>query len=355
MSATPNDRRDTLPTAASPVKLVARRPLQMVAIILLTLICLASTVIVLLSTRFQLRMQEPLPSSSRPRLFKYLDVGDMNASLPSFVVISRNPRVLYFPALLSAAEAAALVQIGEKSLIPSGVWEAPKGSRKSSKRKRQGHAMSLQQIDTRVADAPSQVKQKKRDLARTSSGTRLPSNDPTVRAVDRRILDIFQRQFKGNHAERIQLLRYRVGEKYNGHLDSFGGITGPFYRSLLRTRRHGGTKGSSSQYVTLDRAVTLLMYLESPVAGGNTSLPFVAATGRPHGELSTFRVGKDDPCDASRYFQVQPIVGSAVAFYSLTEEGVENRKAMHMGCPVLEGVKFVATKWLLIPLPFPSV
>jgi hypothetical protein len=178
-----------------------------------------------------------------------------------------------------------------------------------------------------------------------------------VKRIDRRILDAFRRQFSGAYAERIQLLRYEAGEKYNGHLDSFGGIKGRSYKASLKQKleQRGGDLEAArqhSKYVVLERAVTLLLYLSEVPRGGNTSMPYVPAS-TASGSGDGFRRGHDDPCDATRFYQMVPKTGAALAFYSLHEDGTEDPTALHMGCPVLEGTKWVATKWLMVPLPFP--
>jgi hypothetical protein len=459
-------------------------------------------------------------------LFRYIDDLPRNASLPQYAVLSESPRVVYFPQLLTADEAAALIELGESKLAPSGLWrggdEAPvpggkhqreaghrdllqlrpppplggvtartatsarqprrapqspsissatsaesftpaihhdtmrtqtssdRGSssitahhparsvaisrlRPSPDSTSQGHtseplplgarpvSLSLTRryvrslretltpsspkasivtgelrVGTRATDnaqtsvdeavpnggdsrrdtattgpstesqqrlaptagatpllsspPPPPMKTKKAKTgARTSSGARLPGKHPLVRRIDRRILDVFGRQFSGLHAESIQLLRYDEGEKYNGHQDSFGGIKGGYYKGLV-SKWKNTPKRNRPQFVTLERVVTVLMYLSDVEEGGNTSLPYVPLPGQS--TPTAFRAGHDDPCDPDRYFQVRPKAGSAVAFFSLRPDGTEDTKALHMGCPVIRGTKYVATKWLLVPLPF---
>jgi hypothetical protein len=329
------------------------------------------------------------PSSTgtdAPLIFRYVDEMPANKSLPWFVTISKSPRVLYFPALLTADEAGALIKLGEESLAPSGVWhgdDVPSKSPppKTSHHRRQHthqphekaqgvqrrHVLSVDEEgdDTTFGDRPvasdhaagNKKKPKKKAGPRTSSGTRLPAKHPVVKRIDRRILDAFRRQFSGAHAERIQLLRYEAGEKYNGHLDSFGGIKGRSYKASLKQKleQRGGDLEEArqhSKYVVLERAVTLLLYLSEVPRGGNTSMPYVPAS-TASGSGDGFRRDHDDPCDATRFYQMVPKTGAALAFYSLHEDGTEDPTALHMGCPVLEGTKWVATKWLMVPLPFP--
>jgi hypothetical protein len=84
----------------------------------------------------------PAPSAAgtdAPLIFRYVDEMPANKSLPSFVTISKSPRVLYFPALLTADEAAALIKLGEESLAPSGVWHGDDAPSKSPPPKTSHH------------------------------------------------------------------------------------------------------------------------------------------------------------------------------------------------------------------------
>jgi prolyl 4-hydroxylase len=67
------------------------------------------------------------------------------------------------------------------------------------------------------------------------------------------------------------------------------------------------------------RVGTLLMYLNTPVKGGSTTFPDVG-------------------------FEVAPVKGNAVFFsYDCAHPSTCTR---HAGAPVIEGEKWVATKWL---------
>ncbi len=45
-------------------------------------------------------------------------------------------------------------------------------------------------------------------------------------------------------------------------------------------------------------------------------------------------------------YKYKPRQGDAVLFYSLTPDLQIDRKALHGGCPIKAGSKWVATKWL---------
>ena len=104
--------------------------------------------------------------------------------------------------------------------------------------------------------------------------------------------------------EGLQVLRYGPGAEYQPHFDYFD----PLHASTPAILKRGG-----------QRVGTLVMYLNTPVRGGGTVFP-----------------------DAG--FEVAPIKGNAVffAYDSPTPETL----TLHGGSPVLEGEKWVATKWL---------
>lgn len=107
-----------------------------------------------------------------------------------------------------------------------------------------------------------------------------------------------------SHGEGMQLLRYGPGAEYRPHHDYFD-PTVPGAASMLG---RGGP-----------RVATLVMYLNSPIKGGATIFPDVG-------------------------LQVAPIKGSAVFFsYDCPHP---TTRTLHGGAPVIEGEKWVATKWL---------
>ncbi len=106
------------------------------------------------------------------------------------------------------------------------------------------------------------------------------------------------------NGEGLQVLRYRPGAEYKPHYDYFDPAQ-PGTSSLLQ---RGG-----------QRVASLVCYLNTPQAGGSTIFP---------------DVGLD----------VAPQQGNAV-FFSYTRPHPSTR-TLHGGAPVVEGEKWVATKWL---------
>ncbi|MCO5976762.1 2OG-Fe(II) oxygenase [Ideonella oryzae] len=107
-----------------------------------------------------------------------------------------------------------------------------------------------------------------------------------------------------SHGEGLQVLRYRPGAQYLPHHDYFDPAQ-PGATSILA---RGG-----------QRLATLVMYLNTPEAGGATTFPDVG-------------------------LEVAPIKGNAV-FFSYPRPDAATR-TLHGGAPVQSGEKWVATKWL---------
>lgn len=106
------------------------------------------------------------------------------------------------------------------------------------------------------------------------------------------------------NGEGLQVLRYGPGAEYKPHYDYFD----PAKRGSASTLAHGG-----------QRVASLVMYLNTPARGGATIFP-----------------------DAR--MEVTAAQGNAV-FFSYDRPHPMTR-TLHGGAPVLEGEKWVATKWL---------
>ena len=106
------------------------------------------------------------------------------------------------------------------------------------------------------------------------------------------------------NGEGLQVLRYGPGAEYKPHYDYFD----PAEASTPSLLQRGG-----------QRVASLICYLNTPASGG--------ATVFPEAEL-----------------EVAPIKGNAV-FFSYDRPHPQSR-SLHGGAPVLEGDKWIATKWL---------
>lgn len=139
--------------------------------------------------------------------------------------------------------------------------------------------------------------------ARTSDGMFFGRGEnPLCAKIEERIAALLGWPLE--NGEGLQVLRYRPGAEYKPHYDYFDPAQ-PGTPSILK---RGG-----------QRVGSLVMYLNSPARGGSTVFPDV-------------------------HLDVAPVKGNAV-FFSYDRPHPMTR-SLHGGAPVLEGEKWVATKWL---------
>jgi len=141
------------------------------------------------------------------------------------------------------------------------------------------------------------------NAARTSDGMFFARGEHAlVTRIEARIAELLH--WPVENGEGLQVLRYRPGAEYKPHYDYFD-PEAPGTPALLS---RGG-----------QRVASLVMYLNTPSRGGATSFP-----------------------DAG--LEVMPSRGNAI-FFAYDRPHPETR-TLHGGAPVLEGDKWVATKWL---------
>jgi prolyl 4-hydroxylase len=139
--------------------------------------------------------------------------------------------------------------------------------------------------------------------ARTSRGMFFQREEgELVARIERRIAELVQ--WPLDHGEGLQVLHYAPGAQYEPHHDYFD----PAQPGTPRILERGG-----------QRVGTLVMYLNTPTKGGGTTFPDVG-------------------------LEVGAVKGNAVFFsYDRPDPAT---KTLHGGAPVIEGEKWVATKWL---------
>ena len=138
---------------------------------------------------------------------------------------------------------------------------------------------------------------------RTSSGMFFERGEnAVVQKLEARIARLLDWPLE--NGEGLQVLHYRPGAEYKPHYDYFD----PAEPGTPTILRRGG-----------QRVATLLVYLNTPTAGGGTTFP------NAHLEVAAQR-------------------GNAV-FFSYERPHPDTR-SLHSGAPVLEGEKWIATKWL---------
>ena len=218
------------------------------------------------------RQQGPLPAVPAPALQHAparIDVGDRQVDV---LVSLALPRLVVFANLLSPEECDALIAAAQPQM-----------------------ARSLT-VATRTGGEEVNVD-------RTSSGMffQRGEND-VVQKLEARIARLLDWPLE--NGEGLQVLHYRPGAEYKPHYDYFD----PAEPGTPTMLRRGG-----------QRVATLLVYLNTPTAGGGTTFPHA------HMEVAAQR-------------------GNAV-FFSYERPHPDTR-SLHGGAPVLEGEKWIATKWL---------
>uniref|UniRef100_A0A7N8XLS6 Prolyl 4-hydroxylase, transmembrane b n=1 Tax=Mastacembelus armatus TaxID=205130 RepID=A0A7N8XLS6_9TELE len=150
-------------------------------------------------------------------------------------------------------------------------------------------------------------------------------------------------------SEPLQVVRYDMGGHYHAHHDS-----GPVYpeTACTHTRLAANT---STPFETSCRYITVLFYLNSVDGGGETAFP--VADNRTYDEVSLIQNDVDlldtrRNCDKSN-LRVKPTKGAAVFWYNYLSDGrgwvgEQDEYALHGGCMVTHGTKWVANKWINI-------
>jgi prolyl 4-hydroxylase len=138
---------------------------------------------------------------------------------------------------------------------------------------------------------------------RTSNGMFFQRGEnELVQRIEQRIAKLVN--WPEENGEGLQILQYGPGAEYKPHYDYFD----PAEPGTPTILRRGG-----------QRVATIVMYLGEPAKGGGTVFPDV-------------------------HMEVAPRRGNAV-FFSYERPHPATR-TLHGGAPVLEGMKWIATKWL---------
>ena len=161
---------------------------------------------------------------------------------------------------------------------------------------------------------------------RTSTQYFLPSSaDSKIETIDYRVASLTKSKL--SQQEWVQVLRYEETQQYKHHTDYFDITQYQKDPGVLRMLR-GGEQ---------NRLITVFWYLSNVTAGGHTIFPYANRGG---GGFST------EDCDIPTALKVQPIKGEAIIFYSLNSDGSIDKKSLHGGCPVIDGTKWSANKWI---------
>ncbi|MFM7432878.1 MAG: 2OG-Fe(II) oxygenase [Gammaproteobacteria bacterium] len=157
--------------------------------------------------------------------------------------------------------------------------------------------------DSNVIDMQGGGEQRHGD--RTSTGTAFGRGaTPLITRIERRIAGLLH--WPMENGEALQILRYAVGQQYKPHYD----YVDPSQPGAAPFLARGG-----------QRVGSLVMYLNTPKAGGATNFPDIG-------------------------LEIAAVKGNAV-FFSY-DRPHPSTKTLHGGMPVRAGEKWVATKWLRV-------
>ncbi|XP_010932926.1 probable prolyl 4-hydroxylase 7 [Elaeis guineensis] len=229
-----------------------------------------------------------IPSFSDAAVLPSLGKGDPAFFDPTRVTqLSWHPRAFLYKGFLSDEECDHLISLARDKLEKSMVADNDSGKSVMSE-------------------------------VRTSSGMFLEKRqDEIVRTIEQRIaIWTFLPEENG---ESMQILHYEHGEKYEPHFDYF--------------------HDKVNQELGGHRIATVLMYLSDVQKGGETIFP--NSEGR-------FTQQKDDSWSdcAKNGYAVKPEKGDALLFFSLHPDAKTDPDSLHGSCPVIEGEKWSATKWI---------
>ena len=159
---------------------------------------------------------------------------------------------------------------------------------------------------------------------RTSQSAFLTARgDATLTSIDDRTASLVR--IPKSHQEHAQVLRYGHSEKYDAHHDYFNP---KLYQKDPGTMRLIGNG-------KWNRMATVFWYLSDVAEGGETNFPRHDRAPQPR-DLAR--------CDSG--LKVKPVRGRVIIFYSLTSDGELDPYSLHGACPVVDGIKHAANKWV---------
>jgi prolyl 4-hydroxylase len=246
---------------------------------------------------------DPLdPSQLEPYLIKQSGLMQLRPPLPAapsgddfyhvipFQILSWYPRIVVYPGFVDKPRCEHVMELAKKNLYPSGLAYKPGEHQKGEQE------------------------------TRTSSGTFLSGGSDTsgvLKWIEERIAAATQ--IPSSHGEAFNVLRYEHMQHYDSHYDYFD-------------PKDFGPQPSQ-------RIATVLVYLSEVLEGGETVFK---REGKDNGERNIY--DWRNCTDGS--LKYKPRQGDAVLFWSAHPDGSVDHHALHGGCPVVAGQKWVATKWI---------
>jgi len=231
----------------------------------------------------------PMNLPGKPPLPSTSPESDKYISMVPFQVLSWHPRMVYYPGFANNTVCDKMVQLASNSMVAVGSEPAAKGIERKGSNSQGAAEASL----PRPMDRSGVVAWLEEKIARVSL---LPASS----------------------GEAFKVFKYEANQGYDPHYDAFDHGYGP----------------QSSQ-----RVATFLLFLSDWQGGGETSFPLEGA-----GNL-----GKIDSLDYKSCKQgltVNPRKGDGLLLFTANPDATVDMHALHAGCPVLQGEKWVAKKWM---------
>ncbi|KAL8038646.1 hypothetical protein ABFX02_11G121700 [Erythranthe guttata] len=226
---------------------------------------------------------------SKKELVPKLTTGTPSASLnPTHVTqLSWSPRAFLYTGFLTDEECNHLISLAKNRLHKSMVTDSDTGD----------------SVESEI---------------RTSSGMFLmKAQDEIISGIEERIAAWTFLPIENGEA--MQILHYENGQKYEPHFDYF--------------------HDKANQKLGGHRVATVLMYLSNVDKGGETVFPYSQAK-------DTQAKGDDWSECAKEGYAVKPRKGDALLFFGLHPNATTDPSSLHGSCPVIEGEKWSATKWI---------
>lgn len=161
---------------------------------------------------------------------------------------------------------------------------------------------TIRMID-RTAQPSTVLDHGNKEVWRTSSSGNVDAHDPFVRKIEARIDDLLG--IPHAWGETMQGQRYAVGQEFKHHLDLFW-TKADYWKQEVK---HGG-----------QRSFTAMAFLNDVEEGGATAFTNIDIA-------------------------VPPQRGTLLIWNNNKADGTPNEDTMHAGTPVIQGTKYIITKW----------
>mmetsp|Transcript_1902 Transcript_1902/g.11601 ORF Transcript_1902/g.11601 Transcript_1902/m.11601 type:complete len:313 (-) Transcript_1902:1009-1947(-) len=215
--------------------------------------------------------------------------SDEYVSMVPFQIISWHPRIIYYPGFANNSVCDKMVHIASASMKVAAAHPAPKGVVEEQSNNRGIAEVSLPPTKDR-AGILAWVEEK---IARVSL---LPAS----------------------YGEPMKIFKYDANQGYEPHYDTLDHSYGP----------------QSGQ-----RVATFLLFLSSWEGGGETLFPLEGAE-----NLKRLRSLDYGSCNLG--LKVSPQKGDGLLLLNANPDATIDMHALHGGCPVVQGEKWLAKKWI---------